>query len=162
MFGPVYLRFQWPFEIPSGPEWTAGYCACVGVAFCGFATFGIVRGHASLSWPAAEGRVRSAKIEQDCDNVSSVKVLVEYSVGGKLYDRSETVPCHGIFPTRHKLQWLADSMPLGTPMPVYYNPGNPRVSRLRQGIRGGDLFGLAIGVGILMFGCYTLLTALHF
>jgi hypothetical protein len=160
MFGPGSLQFPLPFGIPNSPEWTAGYCACIGVAFGGFATFGIVRGHASLNWPAAEGRVRSTWVERDSDNGKIVKVLVEYSVGRELYERTETIPHRGLFATRYRIQSLVDSLPLGTPMPVYYDPGNPRVSRLRRGIRGSDLFGLTLGVGILLFGCHILLATL--
>src|SRR3954467_2918964 len=119
-------------------------------------------------WPAAEGRVLSAKVEKYRASVSRGTggprdrmtlyrpvLLYEYEVAGKRFRGSRIAQSPGLDRGVPEFaQKVIDRYPVGTAVAVRYNPKRPDESVLEARVPGSWIFGAAVGIALLMLAAY--------
>ena len=110
-------------------------CLLGGVALFLLGAWHIPLGRASRTWPTAEGtviRVESTiKGETVFTMEGDAKVQYEYVVNGNTYENDRI--WYAIRTNTRPIKQLADGLHPGSPVTVYYDPGNPARSVLLTG-----------------------------
>ena len=120
-------------------------------------------------WPAAQGRVLSAKVEEYRESVSRgtggprdrmtlyrPALLYEYEVAGKRFRGSRIAQSPGLDRGVPEFaEKVVQCYPDGSAVAVRYNPKRPDESVLEPRVPGSWIFGAAIGVALLVLAAYT-------
>jgi len=89
-------------------------------------------GDESLNWPQVEGTVSQCEFHRGAHNSPNATISYQYSVGRNSYS-SDQANVAGRY-IRFRPRAFVDNHPVGTKIPVYYNPNNPHVSVVVPGI----------------------------
>jgi hypothetical protein len=129
----------------------------MGLLFLAIGGYNVWMGMASQSWPTAEGKILSSRIQSRRDRDSSgrattmytAKVDYEYQVGERQF-RSQRVQ-YGLFSSsaRNQARDVMERYPQGRAVKVRYNPDSPEVAVLDPGAHPLALLFTGIG-GLLM------------
>ena len=106
-------------------------------------------GAASLTWPIAEGTIKSSRVAtHDAEGIEKyvAKVVYDYTVRGKIYV-GDCVRFGVYAGDRQEAQQDVDKYPVGARVEVRYAPRQPQTSTLEPGIAGMSGGGLAIAAG---------------
>ena len=130
-----------------------GALLAVGISLLGAGTWLIWReralGTASLTWPKAEGTIKSSHVATyDADGIEKyvAKVVYDYTVRGKIHV-GDCVRFGTYAGDRQKAQHDVDKYPVGARVEVRYAPRQPQTSTLEPGIACVSAAGVAIGAG---------------
>lgn len=119
------------------------------------------KAQASLSWPAAMGKIVAAEVKagqsmEDEDGYSSTvyypEIRYEYQVGGETYSSNRLA--FGSRQSYGKQQKAAEGLlkyPVGDEVTVYYDPANPQEAVLEQSASNAKT-GLVVGIILLVIG----------
>jgi hypothetical protein len=130
--------------------WMAGFFLLVGLAFIGFALWQVERGFRSWNWHAVQGQVSGGKLEEDSDGQFEAVVVFRYTVNGTGHEARETFK--PLLPTRENAAAVLAVYRTGQPVWVFFDPDQPQVAVLRQGVRWSAWFGLLMGMAIFGVG----------
>jgi hypothetical protein len=106
-------------------------------------------GAASLTWPTAEGTIKTSGVAtHDADGIEKyvARVTYDYTVGGKTHV-GDCLRFGAYAGTRQKAQQDVDKYPKGARVKVRYAPRQPQTSTLEPGIGGVGGGGLAVAAG---------------
>lgn len=121
------------------------------------------KAQASTTWPSTEGRITGHKIrvdevgDDDSSRVSYVpEVHYEYPVEGSLHQGKRiSFGSEPSFPSRKKAEDFLESYPVGSTIPVYYNPEKPQEAVLSQTMRKMAA-SLIVGIVLIVLGVCSL------
>ena len=126
----------------------------------------------SINWPTVKSKITNSKIEKsfksidiDDDHVNDlntesyrVKFTVEYSVNNKNYQYKFKNPNPKNFETEVEAQEYARRVEAGEELAeINYNPNNPSQSYIEPGIKIYHIFGIPIGVGLVIIPVLTII-----
>ncbi len=114
--------------------------AAVIALFFGLAAYSKARNKAAFDWPSVEGQVVHSEATGKWSTDSQGKAVMRYkadirfryTVDGKSYDGARVAFYGALIDTMAKAQAACDHYPVGTKMPVYYNPKKPSDSVLER------------------------------
>lgn len=130
-----------------------------GLGAIGYAWLLHLRVQATESWPTARGEIIEASVEREAsssmNNKSATfapKIRYRYEVNGRQYT-SNTIMLGGTLDTssRDRAAERVQRWPVGTTVPVFYNPRRPQQSCLERKSEG-IWFTVAIGAFFFVFG----------
>ncbi len=130
----------------------------LGAVVLGGMVYALWYGHASRSWPTAEGRIIQSRLRQAERTGGrrgygySVTIRYEYEVDGRRHIGSRVGFCRlgsgsGSF-VRKKMSRLIKKYPEGATVPVHYHPSNPNKAVLETGV--GDRLAFTIGIAMMV------------
>ena len=138
---------------------------CVGVG--GFFTFYLGlpmyrRAVASQSWPTADGRIQTSRVETLRDNKGKTRytsaVQFAYEVQGQNYESAYVWPSGGYSSSSQAPhQEVVDRYPPGKQVKVYYDPQKPQFGVLEPGVTSTNY--VVLGVGGIFFLVGLVMTA---
>ena len=109
----------------------------------------IIKAQKTRDWPCGDGVIEESKPSSDRNDLPLIQF--SYTVGDTRYRRTLEFP-GDITPTQEFAASYMQKYPVGTKVPVYYNPDKPGAATLEPGLGKGDWLVLAIGLGMLLFG----------
>ena len=121
------------------------------------ATDRLVTASATTHWPAVSGTVTSAEVIGDRAYRPLVKY--DYNVDGSPYSGESDLEIPGFGNQSKRLdvaQKLVAEYPVGTSVPVYYNPDNPAESRLVHHVPWNTYAQLGLAIFIALAGAVIL------
>ncbi len=133
-----------------------------GLALTWFGCYFIYKGYESRSWPRIPGKITASYAEQQTRRSSDTghssyfvyvaRIRYSYSADGKAYTSDEISFGGNQYTSKrkYKTEKYLKQFPVGKSVTVYYNPGDPSQSVLKQGITGGSLLILAGGIIFLL------------
>jgi hypothetical protein len=148
------------FEVsgPGGSMAFGLYVIALGAALAVGGAVSVARGWRSTTWPSTVGQVSRTSIEADSDGVRNVRIVVDYEVDGRRFERREVAPIGG-FPTEARAHAAAGRLPTGTPLVVRFDPRRPHVARLRPGVRVASVVTTVGGAVLVVVGLWILIAA---
>lgn len=136
-----------------------------------FGTCGVIQAHASAKWPHVPGQITHSEIRRRSGSIGrrsevynvtySPLIRYSYSVGGQVFSGERV--CFGIGGMAAGAQFAqvyTERYPVGSSVPVYYDPSKPSSSVLDPGISKRAFipmafgFSFAIGGGCLALLCW--------
>jgi hypothetical protein len=156
---------EWEPPRPPPSAFKSVFTFVVFAVFSVLATFAEISGlqdqAASASWPNVPGVITHSAVDRPTGSRHSRAVIIyRYKVNGREYEHHRIHA--GLWRMSDTLfrtsQSLVDEYPVGTNLPVYYNPAVPDRGVLRVGITGRDwaesLGLLAIVYGLTLFSLW--------
>ncbi|RKH36087.1 DUF3592 domain-containing protein [Corallococcus sicarius] len=111
-----------------------------------FASAHMVRQVEAANWPSVQGTITRSEVEavRSKGIMYSFKVGYTYSVDGQPYEGSKHRSSSWRTSDPGDAEELVARHPLGTHVPVYYQPGQPSEAMLQPGLGSSDLFLLMV------------------
>jgi hypothetical protein len=136
-----------------------------------FGVDALMKGYESRQWPSVQGQISKSHIDRQLKNRSDstgsstryvARIGYTYMIDGKTY-HCDTIgfgksECSN--QKRGKTVKYLKQYPKGKPVTVYYNPADPHSAVLKNGITGGALLILSMGLLFLLAG-FAFLIALY-
>ncbi len=119
-----------------------------------FATFWgwiiIRKARITLTWPHAPGVIIESLPYSEND-AHIPHITYQYTVNDNPIIKPFTIPS-GVTPSEEYAKNYARKYPAGTHVQVYFDPDDPHQTTLEPGLRNGDWFIFALGIGSALFG----------
>ena len=113
----------------------------------------IAKARKTQRWPMVEGTIEQSAPSSADDPPSHL--LFSYTVAAHTYQRVLESP-GGDNSSPELAADYAEKHPVGTKVPVYYNPDQPDQSTLEPSLASGDWMVLALGITTMVFGIFAL------
>lgn len=133
-----------PYTIIIGLFFTSGLFVTL------WGLFIILKARKTKQWPCVDGVIDQSKPSSEQRDLLP-HIQFKYTVGEVTYQRTMEFP-GDITPTEEFAKSYVQKYPVGTKVPVYYNPANPEAATLEPGLGKGDWLVLVIGLGALLMG----------
>lgn len=129
------------------------------------------KGANSFNWPSIEGEITVSRGEDGSDENGGwyliPRINYEYEVGGTSYKShiiqfgflSELVLAQKDITGYERGTKILKKYPINSKVRIYYDPNNPRISTLEQGVCGENRWIMATGIAIVLLGLYMLTPA---
>ena len=91
------------------------------------------QGNASTQWPAVQGEILQSESRCDIDSSWELLIRYRYCVHGREYEAS-TLTFAGYAAKRRAVEAYVARYPVGTMVPVHYDPNEPEVAVLEPGV----------------------------
>ena len=114
-----------------------------GLVFGGFGVYKYSIGKKSVSWPSVKGKISYARVHSSRSNGKQKympTVKYSYSVNGKSYAGKRITASDDYKQTRSSAADILKNYPVGSVVPVYYDPTAPETSLLAPGVDRNLLF----------------------
>ena len=132
-----------------------------GIVMLGYGGFFIYKGYKSRNWPQTTGTIAAAYVERKTSRDSNTRktsykymarIRYVYKVNGRSYTNDEIGYGKNQYTSRKesKTKKYLQQFPVGKPVKVFYNPENPAQAVLKQGITGGAILVLTVGIFFLL------------
>lgn len=133
-----------------------------GLAVLGYSGYCIYKGYESLAWPRTTGIINDSYVERQSRRSSEThgstykyvaRIRYSYSISGsKSFTSGQIGYGKNEYTSRNKVKTenYLRQFPVGKSVKVFYNPVNPEQAVLKQGITGGALLMLVMGVFFLL------------
>ena len=108
-----------------------------GLVFGGFGLYRYSVGKKSVSWPSVEGKISYARVESTrSDGKQKYRPAVKYNyvVNSKPYTGNRVTASDDLKNNRGSAMDVLKNYPVGSVVPVYYDPADPVTSLLEPGI----------------------------
>ena len=131
------------------------FCAVAGVMSTIWGWSIMAKAKRSKSWPTVEAKIVSSKRGPDKKDPLP-EVVFNYVVEGRGYTKLQDFP-PSVTPDREFTDAFLEKYPVGTRVPVYYDPLDPEQATLDTGFISGDRIVFALGIAMTLFGVISLL-----
>ncbi len=133
-----------------------------GLGILGYGGYSIYKGYESLAWPRTSGIINDSYAELQRRRSSGTsgshdqyvaRIRYSYTLdGSKAYSSNEIGYGKSQYTSRikSKTEKYLQQFPVGKSVTVFYNPENPNQAVLKQGITGGALLMVTIGIFFLL------------
>ena len=133
-----------------------------GLGILGYGGYCIYKGYESLTWPQTPGIITDSFVERQSRRSSGTRtstykyfarIRYSYTINGsKGYTSSQIGYGKNEYTSRNKskTEKYLRQFPVGKSVTVFYDPENPKQAVLTQGITGGALLMLAMGLFFLL------------
>jgi hypothetical protein len=126
-----------------------------GIFLAGLSARNLARGSANRNWPQAEGRILQSFVYVDKGTHNSQgfvpRLEYEYSVGGVTFRSMRLRFGQTGGWSREQAERTVAPFAVGAPVPVFYDPANPKEAVLIQGTSWGNLLIAFAGLAFLFF-----------
>ncbi len=131
----------------------------------------IVEGWQSRSWPAVVGEVKKSEAVAKPIIIDSrrgavgthvVRLHYAFTVWGRTYSGTrQSLDDVGIIKSEEVAQREAESLPVGRPVPIFYDPRDPSRSLLKPGVPVSGVLGSLFGAMLVATGMALVAIGLH-
>lgn len=137
-----------PYAIILGLFIIAGFVAVL------WGWFIIAKAQKTRRWPVVEGVIDQSTSALEANDLLP-HILFSYTVNAHTYQRVLEFP-GGTSPSPELAISYARKYPVGTKVPVYFNPDQPDHATLEPGLARGDWMIPAVGIAAMAFGIFAL------
>jgi hypothetical protein len=141
-----------PEQKPASPVILIVALLLFGLLFGGFGLYNYNVGMKSASWPAAQGKIISSRVEstrKDQETNFRASVRYRYSIQGVSYIGTRITASDVLHRNRGSAEDILGNYPVAKDVKVYYDPAQPATSVLKVGLPKNVYILLATTLGCL-------------